>query len=69
VRGALALLLGGKPKGPVEEDSEGTYKEDDEGAEDTADAAAIAKIVIDSFRDGDDDGAAKALVELVKHCK
>lgn len=68
MRGGLALLLSGKPKGPAEEDEDGTYVED-EGAEDTADAAAIAKIVIDSFRDGDDEGAAKALVELVKHCK
>lgn len=75
MKGGLALLLGGKPKGmgmskdaPMPDDEAIEAAPDSEAGEGGT-KSAYAKLVIDAMSDGDSEGAAKALVELVNCCK
>lgn len=75
MKGGLALLLGGKPKGmgmskgaPMP-DEEAIEAAPDSEAGEGGDEQSYAKLVIDAMKDGDDAGAASALVELVRCCK
>ena len=67
----LALLLGGKagPKGPALPENETTETGPDDEEAEGGTKSAYAKLVIDAMSDGDSEGAAKALVELVNCCK
>jgi len=78
MKGALALLLGGKPSKSSVPPKMGGMSDDEETEEQSPDSesgegegseAQYAKLVIDAMKDGDDAGAAKALVELVRCCK
>lgn len=64
------MILGGKPSskgmGPPEDEEMTEESPDSEGG---GDEQAYAKLVIDAMKDGDDAGAASALVELVRNCK
>lgn len=68
---SLALIMGkGAPKGPpMPDDKAAPPSPDDEATEGSGDEAAYAKLVVDALKDGDEAGAADALVELVRACK
>lgn len=59
----LAIALGQKPKGPVEEDSEKSKESASGGSE-----KEYARLASEAIADGDHDAAADALVSLVKAC-
>ena len=60
----LAIALGLKPKGPVEEESEAPEASETGGSE-----KEFARLAAESIADKDFDAAADALVSLVKACK
>lgn len=75
MKGGLALLLskGPPPKGggpmPMKDDEAAESSPDSESAEgEGGDEQQYAKLVISAMKDGDDAGAADALVSLVKSC-
>ncbi len=75
MKGLLAILGKGSPsKGggsmPPPPDSEEEMSPDSESSEDEGgDAKEYAKLVVSAIKDGDDEGAADALVSLVRCCK
>ena len=73
MKGGLALILGKGPPpkgGAPMSDDKAPPMTDDESAEGEGggDEKQYAKLVVDALKDGDDGGAADALVELVKAC-
>lgn len=73
MKAGLAIIMGkaGPPKSgpPMPSDKSEPAMPDDEAAEGDDDAKQYAKLVIDALKDGDDEGAANALVSLVRGCK
>lgn len=72
MKGLLAILgKGPPPKGgglkPDEADEPMPDSESSEG--EGGEAKEYAKLVVSAIKDGDDDGAADALVSLVRCCK
>ena len=73
MKGLLAILGKGPPPkggGPMPDDESTEPMSDDESAEgEGGDMKEYAKLVVDAIKDGDTDGAADALVSLVRCCK
>lgn len=71
MKGLLAILGKGAPKGaPMPDDEAEEPSPDSESGEgEGGDAKEYAQLVISAMKDGDDAGAADALVSMVKACK
>lgn len=74
MKGGLALILGKamptkSGKAMPDDESEESMPDSEEAEGEGGDAKAAASLVISAIKDGDDAGAADALVSLVRCCK
>jgi len=72
MKGLLAILGKGMPPkggGPMPDDEEAEESAPASEKGEGSDAKEYAKLVVSAIKDGDDEGAADALVSLVRCCK